>query len=276
MARRTIVHHNRKLYTVQAAVWKDKKLVGFLHNHLVEDTTEGHTIDRWSPRKKKRQPISSHGVTTDYSYHMNGVDHKDRGTADWTVSLKSNRFYLRIYYWLFDGVLHAMYTIIKVYGSDKEHPWNKYRSKENGCYNFQMDLVNDLISEGISMDWSDVDVEQDDNSMRPNYLWHQDYVPCGCMKCFFCKNKGLTHGVDHKKKGKRRSRSARPECPIKRAAVTETPRRCILCLKNQRALNPTLGFNKIERMCKRTRLGCTLCEANVCAGCWNVFEHDAL
>ena len=35
-------------------------------------------------------------VTTDYSYHMNGVDHKDRDTANWTVSLKSNRFYLQI------------------------------------------------------------------------------------------------------------------------------------------------------------------------------------
>ena len=81
MARRKIMHHNWKLYTVQATVWNDKKLVGFLHNHLVEDT-EGHTVDRWSPRKKKRQPISSHGVTTDYSYHMNGVDHKDRDTAD--------------------------------------------------------------------------------------------------------------------------------------------------------------------------------------------------
>jgi hypothetical protein len=147
MALQKIMRLNQKLYTVQATVLKDRKLVGFLHNHLVEDT-EGHTVDRWSPREKKRQPIPSYGVTTDYSYHMNGVHHKDRDTADWTVSLKSNRFYLlRIFYWLFDGVLHAMYTIIKVYASDKERLWN-----------FQMDLANDLISKGISMDWSDVDV----------------------------------------------------------------------------------------------------------------------
>jgi hypothetical protein len=103
------------LYTVQATVWKDKKLVGFLHNHLVKDTTD-HTVRRWLKEKKMRQEISSHQVTTDYSFHMNGVNHKDRDTADWTVSLKSNRFYLRIFYWLFDGVLHAMYSIIKVAG----------------------------------------------------------------------------------------------------------------------------------------------------------------
>jgi hypothetical protein len=102
-------------------VWKDKKLVGFLHNHLVANT-EDHTVERWSPWKKKRKSNCSHEVVTDYSHHMNGVDDKDRDTADWTVLLKSNRFYLRIFYWLFDGVLHAMYSIIKVVAFNKSHP----------------------------------------------------------------------------------------------------------------------------------------------------------
>jgi hypothetical protein len=154
MARRKIVHQKQTtpLYTVQATVWKDKKLVGFLHNHLVEET-EGHTVERWSPQKKKRKLISCHEVTTDYSYNMS--DQKDRDTADWTVSLKSNRFYLRIFYWLFDGVLHAMYSIIKAVAHDKAHPWHKYLSKHLGRYKFQMDLANELISRGIGMDWSD-------------------------------------------------------------------------------------------------------------------------
>jgi hypothetical protein len=76
---------------------------------------------------------------------MNGVDHKDRDTADWTVSLKSNWFNLRIFYWLFDdGVLHAMYCIVKVVARDKAHPWHKYLSKHSGRYKFQMDLANSL------------------------------------------------------------------------------------------------------------------------------------
>jgi hypothetical protein len=62
MAHQKIVNQN--WYTIQATVWKDKKLVGFLHNHLVEDM-EGHTVERWLPWKKKRKSISSHGVTTD-------------------------------------------------------------------------------------------------------------------------------------------------------------------------------------------------------------------
>jgi hypothetical protein len=92
----------------------------------------------------------------DYSYNMSGVDQKDRDTADWMVLLKPNRFYLQIFYWLFDGVLHAMYSIIKVVARHKAHPWHKYLSKHLGCNKFQMDLANKAISRGIGMDWSDV------------------------------------------------------------------------------------------------------------------------
>jgi hypothetical protein len=45
------------------------------------------------------------------------------------------------------------------------------------------------------MDWSDVD----NINMRPIDIRKQDYVPCSCKKCFFCKRE-LTHGVNHKKK----------------------------------------------------------------------------
>jgi hypothetical protein len=66
-----------------------------------------------------KKSIPSHEVTADYSYHMNGADHKNRDTADYTVSLKSNRFYMQIFCWLFDGILHAMCSVIKAVGSDK-------------------------------------------------------------------------------------------------------------------------------------------------------------
>jgi hypothetical protein len=103
----------------------------------------------------------------DYSFHMNGVDYKDQHTAEWTVPLKSNRFYLRIFYWLFDGVLHTVYYFIKVVASKEDYPWHKYLNKHLGCYNFQMDLANDLIDQRISMDCLD----EDNKSTKPAYLW---------------------------------------------------------------------------------------------------------
>jgi hypothetical protein len=121
---------------------------------------------------------------------MNGVDHKDQDTADWTVLLKSNRFYLRIFYWLFDSVLHTMYTVIKVVASDKSHPWHKYLGKHPGRFKFQMDLaVLELISQGITMDWSDIE----DINNKPGYIREEDYLPCACKVCFFCTN-GLRMG----------------------------------------------------------------------------------
>jgi hypothetical protein len=63
-----------------------------------------------------------------------------------------------------------MYSIIEVIASNKDHPWHKYLNKHLGRYNFKIDLANDLISWGISMDWLD----DEDKSTKPAYLWKQD------------------------------------------------------------------------------------------------------
>ena len=55
---------------MQATMWEDKKVVGFLDNHLVIGNADEY-VERWSPRPKKR--VSSHEVTRDYALHMNGV-----------------------------------------------------------------------------------------------------------------------------------------------------------------------------------------------------------
>ena len=39
-------------FTVQATVWKDKKQVQFLHNHLVEPSVDV-TVNRWSQSRHK-------------------------------------------------------------------------------------------------------------------------------------------------------------------------------------------------------------------------------
>jgi hypothetical protein len=180
-------------------------------------------------------------VTTDNSYHTNVVDNKDIDTVESMVSLKSNgsTFESSIgFLMVLPALLHVMHSIIKVVASDKAHSRYKKCSKHLGCYHLHMDLANDLISWGISMNWSDVV----DDSRKPVYVRKQDYVPCGCMHCFFCK-KALAHGVDHKKRGKHSLQSTRPECPIKREEVTLSPRywwwSCTLCNINLQALTPS-------------------------------------
>jgi hypothetical protein len=117
--------------------------------------TKDYFVKQYVKNKAHRVSISSHKIVSDYSKHMNGVDHKDQDTADWTVSLKSNGWYLRIFYWLVDGILHATYCILCALAMDKNHKWHKYLSKNGGQYKFQMDLGLALIAHGLGMDWKE-------------------------------------------------------------------------------------------------------------------------
>jgi hypothetical protein len=87
------------LFKVQATVWKDKKEIGFPHNHLVttvDDDTEN--VQRWDREKRRKVRIRSPKVVKDYQDNMNGVDCKDHDTADWGTSIRTCRYYLRIFF----------------------------------------------------------------------------------------------------------------------------------------------------------------------------------
>ena len=82
-------------FTMQAIIWKDKKLVGMLHNFGVQAVARGtHFVQRWSPKRKAKKEVESSSIVPVYCKHYNGVDRKDRDTADYTVSLESGRWYI--------------------------------------------------------------------------------------------------------------------------------------------------------------------------------------
>ena len=200
----------RLLYTLQATLWKDKKMVGFLHNHHVStsDASEQYTVTRWSPRLKKKRKVPAHSVVTDYNDFMSGVDNNDKSIALWTVSLKSLRFYLRKFYWQFDSIINAMWilvchTLSEMNESErKKDKWRQFSSKDSGRYDFTMSLGVSLIKRGLEMDW---DGPPTDIKGRPAYTRKMNLVPCQCdgIQCFFCQY-GHTHGIDHMKKGQKR------------------------------------------------------------------------
>jgi hypothetical protein len=51
-------------------------------------------------------------VFSSYTSSYNGVDRKDRDTADWANSVKSHRWYLRLYYWMVDAAIHSSYLLV--------------------------------------------------------------------------------------------------------------------------------------------------------------------
>lgn len=277
-------------FRMQATIWKDKKLVGFLHNYLVQPMSEGFHVLRFSPRSRKRKPVRSPEVGGEYSLHMNGVDNKDRDTADWTVSLKSGRFYMRIFYWVFDGVLHGMYVIVRfVVVGDKEaaklDPWYRYKHMDRGTgrFEFQMDLGIALINKGVMMDWVD---PNDPNRERPSYVRKSGWIPCACGTCVFCKYK-LTTGIDHAtilKSGKKQRRSVTldnnpKECSGEWEIMNKkgNARRCKLCIDRVNSRDPhspSLSKKERRKLIKESRKGCRVCKVYVCKDCWDSFDHS--
>jgi hypothetical protein len=242
--------------------------VGFLHNNLVQPTKD-YFVKRYVKNKARRVSISSHKIVSDYSKHMNGVDHKDRDTADWTVSLKSNRWYLRIFYWLVDGILHAAYRIVLALATDNNHKWHQYLSKNGGRYKFQMDLGLALISHGLGMDWKEGFHEDD----KPKYVRRLNYMPCGCGRCFFCHN-GKTNGVDHKpvkpnNKTVPRSPKEKKKCPEQRSSLVDKSIYCKSCFWRWREENKSWSSGEVTKKCKYSKMGCSVCEVVVCTQCWS-------
>ena len=64
---------------------------------------------------------------------MNGVDRNDRDSRDNSVSIRTNRWYLRIWFWLMDRVCHCTYiSVCNIATKGIREDWKKYLSKQNG------------------------------------------------------------------------------------------------------------------------------------------------
>ena len=115
---------NRNSFVMMGTTWIDKKQVGVIHNHMVQPAGD-HTVKRWSKVKKKKLEIPSHGVITDFSKNMNAVDRNNRATADYSISVRTNRFYMRLFFWTVDGVLNSSH-IVTICRSETKEEWKKY------------------------------------------------------------------------------------------------------------------------------------------------------
>jgi hypothetical protein len=168
-------------------VWKDKKQVGFLHTHLV-GPSDGGSTKRAIKNKKRRLVINCPPVQKNYAKNMNGVDRNDRDSADYTTSIRINRWYLRIFFWVLDRVIFSCY-IIAVYlaASGLKPAWNKYRSQLTGRYDFQVDLAIALIDYCIRLVWKAPYDEAD----KPKWMRQKKVIPCRCGVCFFASKARL-------------------------------------------------------------------------------------
>jgi hypothetical protein len=94
-AQKKVLDHTGKfLFWAQATVWKDRKEVAFLHNWLKGSETP--ECFRWRKGEKGKETLPCHVVSIARSIYMGGVDREDKDSAKWGISIKTNRWCLRI------------------------------------------------------------------------------------------------------------------------------------------------------------------------------------
>ena len=259
--------------TIQATIWKDKKMVGLLHLAQVKKTGD-ETVDRWDSKQKKRIAVTAPPVIYEYSDCMGAVDMNDGDGANYPISFRSNRWYLRLFAWTLERVIHAAYQIVIFLANSDPifNNWKKYTSKQDGRYKFQVDLACQLVEYGIRLDWTD----PNDDSTKPSWVRQAALVPCSCGCCFFCKE-GMTSGIAHGKKPKKR-RTEAPVHPNTPEGHDETRQKigdknnCKFCY--QRLKDEGFTPAEIRNKKKKTTHGCTTCRVHVCHECWPTFDHS--
>jgi Transposase IS4 len=288
----------RMQYVVQAAIWKDSKLFGILTNYKVDSTDGTNKVKRWNKSRKKYDLIASPTVVTEYNEHYGGVDRMDRMIADYTISRRAKRFYMRIFYWLLDNVVNSCYLIATDRVKDQpNHPWYKY-TKRHGRRDFQWDLAMALIRRGILLDCpsaADGKILNDPKN-RPAYMRRgqsQWPAPCDCNECPFCEW-GYTYGVSSPvvRNPKSLPRFREPlyckpadgDHPTSWATAHKRKKdRCYLCVDEQKKKNAATPrterekYKSLYQKATQSRRGCNSCRAgagvNLCQDHFITFDH---
>ena len=193
----------RLRYIVQNTTWMDRQQVGVMHNIYVGPDGDEHT-HRYDREQRKKVAVKTHPIIPIYIKYMRGVDMFDQGMNDYNVSLRSIRWYLRVFFYYVNAALGNMRIITRqvVEQSDaqrkearrqagidapapKRDPWYKYFSSTLGGFHWMADMGHALIERACEMEGYD----GSDESKRPSWMRQKNFVPCCCnKKCFFCKN----------------------------------------------------------------------------------------
>ena len=133
--------------------------------------------------------VRTHAEYVLYYNTYNVIDRNDHGSADYSVTFRTNRFYLCIYCRGLDMVVHCLFQIVCYCATDGIGPkeWKVYPDKheDEGRHEFQIDLAIDIMNYALSLDWDG----NPDN--RPDYVREDAFNPCDCKTCLFCVH-GLT------------------------------------------------------------------------------------
>jgi hypothetical protein len=87
------------------------KQVMFLSSNKV-GCSVGHTVSRRVKGKKCPDKVPGPRVWVDYVENFNAIDRNDQDIADYSTTFCTNCYYIRIFGWALDRVIHVVYVIM--------------------------------------------------------------------------------------------------------------------------------------------------------------------
>lgn len=209
----------------------------------------------------------------DYVKFFNAVDRNDRDSADYSTSIRTVRYYLRIMCFSLDRVIHCLFVTVCEFAEQNIGPqeWKAYLDKNGGRRRFQIDLGMALINCAVGLEW-----DGNLDTARPRWMRQINFGPCDCDKCFFCIHK-ITNGIDHKKKDniiieyQCRSRMKTKQCSTERVELKNRKGKligCQYCKMCYRKQPSELSRAQKISNCSYSRLGCPQCKETICNDCW--------
>ena len=124
---------------------------------------------------------------------MNAVDRNNRDSMGFSTSIRKNRYYIRMFCWVFDRVFHTEYVVVCFLGRKEigNPKWKKYMNCKSDRHDFHIDLGVSLLNYGIGLEWGGKY-----ESKPPYYMTREAFVPCACNICFRCIN-SITSSIEH-------------------------------------------------------------------------------
>jgi hypothetical protein len=262
---------------MQCTTWKDQRRVVFLHTDRVTASPPDNNVRRHRRGEETRDIIRAPLSQGRYAESMGAVDNMDHDCAYYSTSLKTNRYWLRIYFWAHDRVQQAVYQIAIALAEAEVGPakWKKYKDDRAG---FQIDLGMDVLNRGIKLSFG----ELEDGEERPDFMRKTPFVPCDCDECYHCMN-GHTNGIAHADRmiveygdssGNKRKHVV-TECDEERMSIERLQKgqKCQVCMDALKISHPQLKYGDRRNLARTSTKGCRLCDQPVCEICWPNYEH---
>ncbi len=78
----------------------------------------------------------------DYAVNFNSVDCNDQDRSDYTTSIQTNRWYLRVFFWVLDHIVHVVFVVVCYLYKDKvgADDWMRFTEKIEEGVTFKLNL----------------------------------------------------------------------------------------------------------------------------------------